>query len=249
MVATSPTAGQAIGIAKRYQSSLGKVNIVASDDCTNLKPGLFLSVAGIWNKREDAQHKVSANRKTVRDSYARACQMRPGSRMQFGIDAVEPSIFEVPSDAVNWDDRDRVSEVLGAGPIYVWIRRQYQKDKEDPREGRRTSLWVFRTDPSSAQVLVPDCFDAQVVVSDRLVATACAIENAADHLLHQVQVIDTNFGRPIRTVDRCRNPAFVRGTELGCEAETVGPDGALKLTPVRFPLKIEVRPGTRGRRP
>jgi hypothetical protein len=247
VVSTSPTVVQAINMAKRLRTSLGSVIIVATNDCENLKPGLFLSVTGISNNSDAAERRVAEARKTVHDAYVRNCEPKPGSRVQFTIDLVDASIYEVPADVVNWDDNDRISELRTAGLMHLWIRREYRKDENDPREGRRTSVWLFKNDPSAAQKITPDCADAEVVVSDSLIALTCARETAGDNLFHQVQVLDINIGRTVRTVDRCRTPKFVTASEFTCEAEAVGPDGGLKLTPQKFPLKVEVRTGTPGR--
>lgn len=247
VLGTSSSVQQAVARANHLRNVSGKMTVVVSDDCINLKPGLFLTVAGILNDDKAAQRLVTENRKIVPDAYPRACEPRPGSRVQFGIDAVDPSIFKVPPNAVNWDDRDRISEVHAEGQTYVWLRRRYVEDKNDPREGRRTGVLLFNTNPLSARQITPDCFDAQVAGSDHNVALACARENAGDNLLHQMQVIDTNSGQAIRTLDRCRNPKFVTSVEVTCDAEAVGADGKLKLTPTRIVLKVEVRSGTRGR--
>src|ERR1019366_1114083 len=237
VVSTNPSVQRAIAGARQLHAASGVVTVVASDDCMNLKPALFLTVAGIFDDQETAQRTVSAVHKPIRGSCVRACGPKPASRVHFGINAVDASIFEAPPDAVNWTDEDRLSEVRAAGSMFVWIRRRYEKGKNDPREGRRTSMYLFKTDPSSAQKLTSDCADTQVVVSDSLVALACARETAGDNLLHQVQVLDTRSGRALQTVDRCRNPKFIIGAELTCEAEAVGPDGVLKLTPKRLSLR------------
>ena len=151
VLSTTTSIGQAIARAKVLRASLGNVTIVATSDCTNLKPGLFLPVAGIFNDSDEVQREVAEARKVVHDAYARACDPEPGSCIELGIDAVDRSIYDVLSNAVNWDDRDRLSEVHPAGGMYVWFRRQYLKDPNDAREGRRTSVSLFRGDPSSAR--------------------------------------------------------------------------------------------------
>ena len=227
----------AIARAKELRAWSGKGIVVVSNDCTNLKPGLFLTAAGMSNDKESAQRTVSEVRNRVSNAYVRACEPKPGSRVNFGIDAVDASIFDVPPDAVNWDREDRISEVRAAGAIRVWIRRRYLKEHNDPREGRRTSVLVFKGDPSSAREISSDCTDAEVAVSGNLVALACARENAGDNLLHQVQVTDINSGSTVLKVERCRNPKFVTGRELTCESETIGLDGTLKLTRKRLPVQ------------
>jgi hypothetical protein len=237
VISTGSSVELTIAGARQLHASSGVVKVVASDDCENLKPALFLIVADVFDDQEAAQRMVAAIRKTIPDAYVRACEPKPGSRVQFGINAVDASIFDVPSNAVNWADQDRISEVRAAGPMFVWLRRWYDQEKNDPREGRRTSVFLFKTDPTSALRLSSDCTDAQVVVSANLVALACARETAGDHQFHQVQVLDSGSGRIIRTVDRCRDPKFVADAELTCEAEAVGADGALKLSTKRVSSK------------
>jgi hypothetical protein len=237
VIATSPSLERTIAEARQLHASSGVVQIVASDDCANLKPALFLIVAGVFDDQEAAQRTVAGIHKSIPDAYVRACEPKSGSRVQFRINAVDASIFDVLSSTVNWADEDRLSEVRAAGPVYLWIRRQYDKEKNDPREGRRTSVLLFKTDPASALRLSNDCTDPQVVATARLVALACARETAGDHLFHQVQIFDSGSGRVIRTVDRCRNPKLIGDAELTCEAEAVDADGVLKLSLKRMTVR------------
>jgi len=237
VLSTDSSVKKAVTSAGRFRMLSTKITVVASNDCTNLKPGLFLSVAGNPNNKEAAQRIISEIRTMVPDAYVRVCNPKPGSRVQFGISAVDESLFDVPSDAVNFESKDYVSEVRTAGSVHVWLHRQYLKDKEDAREGRRTAVLLFKTDLASTRKLTPDCVEAQTVVSDDLLALTCATENAGDNLLHQVKVFDTSSGRTVRTIDRCRNPVFVGGGELTCAAEAVGSNGELNLNRKRLPLR------------
>ena len=237
VTSTSPSVEAAIARAKELRAWSGKGIVVVSNDCTNLKPGLFLTAAGMSNDKESAQRTVSEVRNRVSNAYVRECEPKPRSRVDFGIDAIDASIFDVPPEAVNWNREDRISEVLAGGAMSVWIRRRYLKEHNDPREGRRTSIFVFKGDPSSARELSPDCTDAEVAVSGNLVALGCARESAGDNLLHQVWVTDTASWRTVLKVERCRNPKFVTSRELTCDSETIGLDGALKLTRKRLPVQ------------
>jgi hypothetical protein len=246
VVSTSRSVAQAVAGAKRLRTSSGRITTVASSDCANLKPGLYFSVAGIFNDNDAARRKAAEARKAVHDAYARSCEPKPGSRVQFAMDAIDESILDAPPDVATWDDTDLLSEVRAAGAVHVWIRRQYVKDLKDLRESRRTSIYLFKNDPSLAAKMTSDCAGAEIVVADRNIALTCARGPAGDDTFHQIQVLDINVGRTMRTVERCRSPKFVTAGELACQAEAVGPDGVLKLTPLRVPLKVEVRAGSRG---
>lgn len=237
VLASVPSAEQAIRSVKQLSVGSKMLKVVASEDCANLKPGLFLVVPDVFADKDAAQRKVSDLRRLAPDAYLRACEPKPGSRIQLGIDAVDVSIFDVPVDAVNWEDADRISDVRLVGSVHVWLRRMFVGDKEDPREGQRTVIFIFQTDPSKAKKLKSDCIGAKVTATERFLALSCVTETAGDNLFHEVTAFEIASGKTIETIKRCRDASLARYGELTCDAETVGPEGKMTLSRKRVTLQ------------
>jgi hypothetical protein len=234
---TSKDPQSVITVEKRLQASWPAASIVASQDCSNLSPGLYLAVMSTTSDRSAALEEVGRLKQDVPDAYLKACIAKPGTRMAFGIAAVDPSIENVPEEAVNWTDADRVSEVLALPDSgHLWVRRTYVPDAEDPREGRRSSVLFFRNSPSEARVLEADCDQLQYAQKDDLIAITCAREVAGKNLLHTTDVFAQPNLAKLKSAEHCRDPKIISETEMNCAEEHVGPDGNLKLVikKVRF---------------
>ncbi len=236
VVATDASVEKVVNRVKELRLPRDTVKVVASDDCSNLKPGVFLAVTGISSDRAAAERRVREARGRVPDSYVRACEPKTASRVQFGISAVDTSIFDVPGSSVNWADEDRISVVRRAGSVYVLLRRRYEKVGNDPLEGRRTTVILFTSDPATGRELMSDCTDANVVSSDRFLALTCARENAGDVLLHEVTVFDLASGRSVHAIAHCRDPKLTGSREIVCDSEAVSADGVLVLKKKRLSL-------------
>jgi hypothetical protein len=207
-----------------------ETSIAVSADCENLQPGVYLAVAAITADREKAGEAAARLRTEAGSAHVRECRPKPGSRIALGVPAVDASIRNVPDDAVNWTDDDRVSTVVKLpGSGYLWVRRTYEAAREDPREGRRESVLYFAADPRQARTLDADCTGVTWAARGTWIALSCAREVAADHLLHQTTVFDRNSGKPALTLRRCRDPRFASETEVSCMAEQVDADGNLRL--------------------
>ena len=235
---TSKTLTPVLKITRQLRPFSTQAGVVASSDCENLEQGLFLSVAAIATDRAGAQE-VLAKVKTVSTAaYVRECRPKNGSRISLGIPAIDPSIEAVPPNTVNWTDEDRVSTIIKLPEDgFLWIRKMYQPAPEDPREGRRTSVQFFRTDPHKSIQLSADCTDLSVSQRAGRIALSCARETAAENLLHETSVYDENSGKELMIVARCRNPEFISRSELRCGNEEVDRSGTLHLHAKRVALQ------------
>jgi hypothetical protein len=203
----------------------------------------FVVVAQVAASPEAARAALAHVRGIVRDAYVKRCDVKPQTLLAVRMSAVDPSIAHVPATAVNWTDRDRVSSAqpLPGGRTLV-IARSFAAGADGLLEGRRTQV-VLADSPTRRLLLEGDCVDPGGIVARRgQVAFHCAREQAGDHVLHAVVVFDA-AGRKIGQVDRCRAPTWIANGALRCEAESVGPDGRLRLMP------RTLHPGARGTDP
>lgn len=100
---------------------------------------MFLpGVAEIATSDKAGQDALARVRTTVKDAYVKRCDVKPGSLLALRITAIDRSIADVPEDAVNWQDEDRISSTqpLPDGRVLV-IARYYVNVSDDPLEGRR----------------------------------------------------------------------------------------------------------------
>jgi hypothetical protein len=227
----------ALEASRKLQARWPHATVVASTDCEGLRPGLHLAVAEMATNRAGADAALQKLKSEVPDAYVRECRPKVDSTLGAGVPLVDPSIADVPSDSVNWSDRDRVSSVVKVSDVsYVWIKRWYSPTADDPLEGRRESVLYFEGSPENAKELQASCTDAQAVQHGHLLALSCTRENAGDNLLHEITIFDTPSGKALKSVQRCREPAFVTSTEVTCKAESVNAQGKLKLEAKRIPL-------------
>ena len=175
-----------------------------------------------------AQAALTELRDAVPDAYLKKCRVKPRSLLALGYPAVDPSIADVPTDAVNWADEDRISSAIPLPhDVTLTLLRYYQPDKNDPLEGRRTRVVAIRSGTDRV-VLSENCQDANgTVAPNGYLLLQCSSEQAADNVLHRVSVYD-DAGKKLLDVDRCRG-ARLSGQAVSCDKESVGPDGALKL--------------------
>lgn len=217
----------ALAAATKLRPLFPQAAIVASSDCVNLRPGQYLLVAAITADRAAAQ---SAAERTKTAAYVERCRQRPHSRVLLGVPLIDTSIEDVPADAVNWGDEDRVSTLvrLPEGG-YLWLRRYFEAAPDDPLEGRRVSVQIFGSDPKQSTQLTPDCTDPSFSEKSGLIALSCSRETAADNPLHQITVYETASAREVLKIEHCRNPKFISASQLACQGEEVDRDGRLRL--------------------
>lgn len=229
VAASSSSPAEIAKSAKQHAARAEDGLVVQVSDCGDTKK-VFAWVTHIAMSGEDAQLALSRARATVSDAYVKRCETRPGTLLSLRMTAVDPSIADVPEDAVNWSDTDRVSiaRSLPDGRTIV-IARYYAKTEDDPLGGRRERVILVESG-TKRLVLTDNCISpGPFATSKGLIAFSCAREQAADHLLHAVLVFDET-GRKVKEVERCRNPKWGRDASLTCEAESVDANGRLKLT-------------------
>lgn len=210
--------------------------VIQTGDCGE-KRNVFAFVTEVAASRTAAQRALEATKAVIPDSYIKSCDARPGSLLMLRVPAVDLSIADVPKDAVNWSDQDRVSvaEPLPDGRTRI-IVRYYEKLADDPLEGRRERVLVAQSAERKI-VLEQECANpGKTVMANGRIAFDCVKEQAGDHLLHSVVVFDS-VGKKLKEVSRCRGPKWVTSDSLACEAESVDASGELALEPTRIELK------------
>jgi hypothetical protein len=221
----------AMGIAhkaKRLETSATNGFVADMRDCAE-KRDVFAWVMNVSTTESDARHALQRARETSKDAYLRACDVKPGSLLALRVSAVHPSIADVPSSAVNWDERDRVSSarLLPDGRTLV-VNRHFVPAPDDPLEGRRERV-LLADAAGTLHVLEENCLDSTATSSKSgFLALECVREQAANHLLHNVIVFDAS-GRKVTEVPRCRRPAWSGSATLACQEEAVRSDGHLVL--------------------
>jgi hypothetical protein len=177
-------------------------------------------------------------RRTVEGAYIKRCTVTPRSLLSLRFPAVDSSIANVPDDAVNWEDSDRVSTAINlADGRDLVARRVFVDDPEDPLEGRRVTV-ILASGHGKGKVLTDDCgWPERFKEHDGQIAFQCAGAEAGDQLLHTVLVFDAN-GSQLAKVEQCRNPTLPDGTTVICSEESVNANGRLKLRSARVPLTL-----------
>ncbi len=216
--------------AKQLSAQFKDGLVIQTSDCGDER-NVYAFVSGMEKSREAAQSILASTRALIADAYIKACKVKPDSLLAFRISAVDPSIADVPSDAVNWSDDDRVSTAssLPDGRTLILVR-YYAKAADYPLEGRRERV-VLAQAPGKTAVLDEQCLRAgKAVVQAGRIAFDCATEQAGDQLLHVVKAFEES-GNKLTEVQHCRNPRWENKNLLQCEGEAVGADGKLVLTP------------------
>jgi hypothetical protein len=217
IAAARADAGQAVSLARELRREWPRATVVSSGDCAGFRPGLFLVVVRT-STTADAERTVAGLKGRFADAYRRECTPVAGSAIAAGLPTVDDSIFDVPSDAVNWDSRDMVSSVHTRDGRSIWIRRWYEKAPEDPLEGRRVSV-LLREGAGDVRELLARCSGAEAVLAPTQAAVTCETLVAGSDLFHTVHVFDLATGKKTKTLDRCRNPHFEPNGDMVCEVE------------------------------
>lgn len=214
--------------------------ITQTNDCGD-KQNVFAWVAEIATSANAAQDALTRVRASLKDAYVKRCEAKPNSLLALRIAAIDKSIVDVPGDAVNWQDEDRVSSIqpLPNGRVLI-IVRHYVNAPDDPLEGRRERVMLANS-PNKHIALDENCVSpGQAVVDRGRIAFHCAREQAGDSLLHSVLVFKAT-GEKLMEIQHCRNPKWYNERTIGCEAETVGPNGKLRLNEKRTDLTIKMK--------
>ena len=106
--ASDVSAGALAKKARPLAAKLPASLMVQSRDCGDGK-NVFAWVAELAESAETAQAALGRLRLMVPDAYVKRCDTRPGSLLALRINVIDPSIADIPADAVNWSETDRVS--------------------------------------------------------------------------------------------------------------------------------------------
>jgi hypothetical protein len=229
----SPTgiARAAKGLAVKAPRGL----VFQTRDCGDQR-NVFGYAVEVADSPDSAKAALQRARGLVKDAYIKRCVVVPRSLLDLRFPAVESSIADVPDDAVNWDDIDRVSTVikLPDGRDVV-AQRVFVDDPEDPLEGRTVRV-ILVSGPGKGTLLNDDCMRPErFKVRDGLLTFQCDGQEAGDQLLHVVLAFDKD-GKQLANVDTCRNPSLPDDFTLLCGEESVDIKGRLKLRPKRTAL-------------
>ena len=204
--------------------------LVQMGDCGQ-KKDIFAWTAVVSTSSSEAKAALINLRKSVKDAYLKRCAIVPHSLLDFRFTAIDPSIADVPHDAVNWENEHRISTItpLPEGGAIVVVRH-YVDDKEDPLEGRRERV-VLISPAGKKHPLENNCFNpSDFAEKDGKVAFSCEREQAGEHILHSVVSYHIN-GEKLTDIEYCRAPRWVDMQTVECDNEVVWPDGTLKLQP------------------
>lgn len=233
VMASDPSAKGIAQRAKAMPSALPPHLVVQTRDCGARDKMFALAVPA--ESADAASALLSRVRRSVADAYVKRCDVVPRSLLALRASAIDPSIYDVPEDAVNWDDdaRTSTSVPLSDGRTLI-VQRYFVNDAEDPLEGRRER--VLLPQGSTSKPIQNDCPSAGAFSARAgRIAFQCAREQAADALLHEVVVVGPDGGT-LATVEQCRAPRWLSPDRIACDAETVGADGRLLLREQRVEL-------------
>jgi hypothetical protein len=235
IAASDPTPA---GVARRAKTLARTVSgglIVQTADCGDNK-NVFAWVPDIAASMAAAQAALPRIRAVVKDSYIKPCDVKAGSLLALRVPVVDASIADVPANAVNWDDADRISSILAlADGRFLIVARYFANVNNDPFEGRRERIVVAGA-ADQRRVLEDNCpSPGWPVVQQGRLAFHCAREQAGEHLLHTVLVFDA-MGNSLMQIARCREPRWSASQTISCDEESVGPDGRLELKEKRVEI-------------
>jgi hypothetical protein len=200
--------------------------VVQMRDC-GVQSNVFALVATVADSVEAGRAVLPSVQARVSDAYLKRCALVPRSLLALRVSAIDPSIGNVPADAVNWEDVDRVSSsvTLPDGRAMAVVRF-FANEPDDPLEGKRQRVLLFQS--GQQIVLEGDCPSASAFTArSGYVAFQCSRERAADEELHGTLVFDPS-ARKLGEVAHCRSPSWVP-EGIACEAESVDAEGRLKL--------------------
>ncbi|ETX04128.1 MAG: hypothetical protein ETSY2_30600 [Candidatus Entotheonella gemina] len=239
IASTEQTASAVLGVKAALRDEWPNSTVVRSNDCKNLKQGLYLLSIGIFRAHDEAKRALKQLQAWIPDAYLRKCIMEKPSLLSLGIPLIHPSIEHAPVDVVNWSDNDRTSELImirGLGVLL--LERRYDPQDESMLEGRSQSVYVIRSNQSSLILLEKNCLGLggiQYYRNMNLLAFHCERGIAADHIVHTSKVITLNPVNVVFEQPWCRNPQVKAGKVFTCEKELVDAEGDLSLRRKSFP--------------
>jgi hypothetical protein len=232
-----PSATEAIQAVRKLQPGLPEATVVASDDCANQPGGQFLAVAGpVLKSRSAAENALAKAKPAAQQAAIAECQAKPDSRIAAGLPTIDPSILKLPESVVNWEDKDKISELVRlSSSSQLWLRRWYDPAPDDPREGMRVAVAYLGADATQPKEVTADCMRPLYASQNNLLALSCVRGPAGNQLLHYTQLIDVASGAVLATAERCRTPRFTGPNEVTCQSESVDAEGNLTLQPRKLP--------------
>ncbi len=233
IVATESSVNNAFASATKLQRGGGKLLLVETDDCHNLRKGLYVIVAGIHDIRASAESAIAEWRKKgVDDAYLRSCEVVVPSRLSIGIPLLDPSLTRCRIETINWGMEDVVSRVTALDNRWVaLIVPRYKANPDDIREGLRIGVRLYNLDQDRSLDLSSDCIDPEFVLNATHVALTCIDETAGIHMLHRTQLNALANGRIVAKESRCAKPTFKQDHWV-CQKESVDAKGILELKPI-----------------
>jgi hypothetical protein len=237
IVATRSNVRDALASADALRVGSEALELVETDDCGNLRKGLYVVVAGIHDRRKSAESAITDWRsQSVDDAYLRSCETIVPSRLSVGIPLLDASFTQRPIEAVNWDLEDAQSRVVALSDrLVALIIPRYENDPEDIREGLRIEVRLYKLDESRSLELSSDCIDPEFSLGATQVALTCVNDTAGTYLLHKTTLDTLAEGRILAQEDRCRSPKFEQARWV-CQKESVNAEGELALEPETLPL-------------
>jgi len=231
VAATSKTLTPIIEVKKNLAAQWPESFITTTDDCYHDRAGLYLLAVKRSGSKAAAMFILKKLREQIADAYYFVCHIKPQSRLSLGIPLIDPSIEKVPEDAVNWSDRDRVTELRHLiNDEFIVLKKLYDSDDQSFREGRRVDVFFVTSKAKNASLLTENCWDfGGVSYTGNTLAFHCASMVAADHLIHNVMVFHLKSLQKVFEKDYCRNPVLLGDRRIKCEEETVDVNGKLIL--------------------
>ena len=194
---------------------------VASENCLNLKAGLFLVVV------KDPAVSLAMAKQKIPDSYARSCRSKVLAPHLKGETEIDQSFSALTVPPVNWGGGQMLARIVGPndGHAAVLLNPYFNNIENDPNEGLRYAIRLLRPNRLGVD-LVRDCIDAQVSSNRSYVAVACATEQVVEQPIFQTRVFKIGTEALVATFDRCAAPKLIASSrKLVCAEQSISSQG------------------------
>jgi len=237
ILATRANVSDALASADVLHGASDTLQLIATDDCGNLRQGLYVVSDGTHRQRQRAEAALNQWRgKGVQDAYLRACEVRLTSRLALGIPLLDSSFTRLNVEPINWSLDEAVSRVkpLNDSLLAVLVPR-YEPNPEDIREGLRIGVRLYKERDSAWLDLSADCIDARFALGVGQLALTCVSEVAAANLLRTTRIFALSDGRLLVEEQRCAQPQYT-GESWVCQKQSVNAGGVLESRSYRLRL-------------
>jgi hypothetical protein len=234
---TSPSSALKAVKILNTKKGKGKINLISSNDCKNIKPNLIIAIADTLTNKEIAQKKIDLwKKKGIKDAYIKRCDTNKNTRISLNIPLINSSFQNLDFEPINWEIKETLSSVRSIGENQlVIVKPYYVKDPEDVREGLRIQIILRSTNNMKNTILSKDCIDPEFFDNRDYIGFSCATEVVAMNLLHQVNIFSRKNGKKIKSINHCRSAKIVN-QQLQCLKETIDNNGELQL------IKMSISP-------